>query len=67
MQLVLLLLGPAGSKNLTDDTKNLGVLNCSHPSVSTADEAAVLDQSGLELTQTEDGHFSDGKIAGEVL
>lgn len=53
-------------KNLTDDAKNLGILNYSHPSASTVHAAPVLDQSGLGSIQTEDRHFGDGKIAGEV-
>lgn len=52
-------------KNLTDDAKNLGILNYSHPSASTV-PAPVLDQSGLGSIQTEDRHFGDGNIAGEV-
>lgn len=56
---------PVG-ENLTDDTKTSGILNNSHPSVSSAHEATVLDQSGLGSIQSEGGHFNDGKIAGEV-
>ena len=52
-------------KKLTD-TKNTGILNYSTPSSSTAHEATVLDQSGLGSIQTEDRHFSDGKIPEEV-
>lgn len=57
---------PVG-ENLTDDTKTSGILNNSHPSVSSAHEATVLDQSGLGSIQSEGGHFNDGKIAGENI
>ncbi|XP_023524102.1 uncharacterized protein LOC111788109 isoform X3 [Cucurbita pepo subsp. pepo] len=57
---------PVGVKKLTD-TKNTGILNYSTPSSSTAHEATVLDQSGLGSIQTEDRHFSDGKIPEENI
>lgn len=59
-------LGPVGVKNLTDDTKNLELLTYSHPSASSTHEATVVDQGGIGSIQSEDGHFIDGKIAGQV-
>lgn len=59
-------LGPVGVENLTDDSKNSGILNYSHSSASRAHEATVLGQSGLGSIQPEDGHSNDGKIAGQV-
>ncbi|XP_038875904.1 uncharacterized protein LOC120068262 isoform X2 [Benincasa hispida] len=60
-------LGPVGVKNLIDDTKNLELLNYSHPSASSAHEATVLDQVGLGSIQSEHEHFNDGKIAGQNI
>ncbi|XP_050945516.1 uncharacterized protein LOC103504441 [Cucumis melo] len=60
-------LGPVGVKNLTDDTKNLELLTYSHPSASSTHEATVVDQGGIGSIQSEDGHFIDGKIAGQNI